>query len=638
MESTAKEIISKFNLEELFPKDNCPKCNKDKNSWNEEKSEWNREDSTEVAVKIFKTAINLSSEFLREVKINLEFRFSGFVTRIYGLTRHPDTGSYAIVLQFQQYGDLKKYFLKKIENLNWFELNNILKDICDGLSVIHKENYCHMDFHTGNILFGIDGVRLSDFGHSRPVNESPMVDKRPTIPLYTPDCYVTLMRQCWQPVPENRPKAEELFFMFAGWCNVLLSASIVNKNKYAEALGFKKELEIEWIRRLYNLKESPQMSSQLHFIYRKSKSHSSEKDESGVKEKWFEAQVKNLEIPYKEFKISSEPLGGSGCGELRLATWENCKDQVVIKKVQRDAEDSEECRKHFIYELYLHDLVKTADNVIKVFGFTKEKDEYEKESHLIVMEFANCGSLENYIEDPIIFNRLSWLDKIQLTLGIAEGLKCLHDKNIIHRDLHPGNVLIHDGTPKIADFGAGKQMGLTTSHRNGKMGAVCFREPKCHGCDDKPKYQMQKSSDIYSLGVIIWQISSGRAPFETIKDKIPKEELSERIAVGGEREKKVEGTPDRYVYLYEDCWKLEPENRPNIAQYIPVLIPTLHEFLSELDRVHNGNGAYLMLEEKFTQEEITVSMIKQLTDVDLEKLGVNKMGWRKNIQHAASKY
>jgi serine/threonine protein kinase len=62
------------------------------------------------------------------------------------------------------------------------------------------------------------------------------------------------------------------------------------------------------------------------------------------------------------------------------------------------------------------------------------------------------------------------------------------------------------------DFGAGKEISLTTSHRNGVMGAICYLDPQRCGT-----YKLRKLSDIYSLGVIFWQVFSGRKLFQRQK-------------------------------------------------------------------------------------------------------------------------
>jgi len=77
---------------------------------------------------------------------------------------------------------------------------------------------------------------------------------------------------------------------------------------------------------------------------------------------------------------------------------------------------------------------------------------------------------------------------------------------------------------------------------------------------------------------------------------------------------------------------------PNYQQFItsPNEIPTVYEFLKTLDDKFNTPGTYTQFEKTFIDEEITVNIIKDLSDIQLEKLGVTKSGWQKNIKQYAS--
>src|SRR4051812_41649335 len=67
-------------------------------------------------------------------------------------------------------------------------------------------------------------------------------------------------------------------------------------------------------------------------------------------------------------------------------------------------------------------------------------------------------------------------------------------------------------------------------------------------------------------------------------------------------------------------------------------LPSIGKFFSHLDQKYNNNNVYTKFEEAFLEEEITVNAIKDLTDDQLQKLGVIKIGWQKNIKQAAQKY
>jgi serine/threonine protein kinase len=82
-----------------------------------------------------------------------------------------------------------------------------------------------------------------------------------------------------------------------------------------------------------------------------------------------------------------------------------------------------------------------------------------------------------------------------------------------------------------------------------------------------PKFPYDKPSDIYSFGVLMWEISSGKFPFENYDDLI----LLRLAIIDGERETKISGTPEEYENLYKNCWKQEPEQRPTIGNVLSKL-------------------------------------------------------------------
>ncbi|CAI2193974.1 4861_t:CDS:2, partial [Funneliformis geosporum] len=81
------------------------------------------------------------------------------------------------------------------------------------------------------------------------------------------------------------------------------------------------------------------------------------------------------------------------------------------------------------------------------------------------------------------------------------------------------------------------------------------------------KFKYEKASDIYSYGVLMWEISSGVPPF---KELISKGDLVvlRLFIIDGHRENVIEGTPEDYKELYEKCWNSMPENRPNIKKVL----------------------------------------------------------------------
>src|ERR1043166_6235480 len=103
------------------------------------------------------------------------------------------------------------------------------------------------------------------------------------------------------------------------------------------------------------------------------------------------------------------------------------------------------------------------------------------------MQYADEGNLRKYLKDN--FETLTWNSKIKLAYQIAEGVKYLHGEKVFHRNLHPKNIVIHQGEAKIIDLSIAKSTEIETDEYE----MAPYIDPK-HFCkyDDK--------SDIYSRG------------------------------------------------------------------------------------------------------------------------------------------
>ncbi|RIA79502.1 kinase-like domain-containing protein, partial [Glomus cerebriforme] len=200
-----------------------------KQQWDINKSKWKRENEKEVAIKKFRNMTSASSEFMNEVKNNLELG-AGFCNKIYGVTRDTQNGEYAIVIEFQN--DFHSgNILNKLFNGS---IRSVISDF--GLSCPVNQNskvktlYGVLPFVAPEVLRGGEFTKAADiygFGMlmSEIINgEVPFIDrdydlhlafdicegKRPLIPEYTPEPYVDLMKRCWDPDPTYRPTAGEL--------------------------------------------------------------------------------------------------------------------------------------------------------------------------------------------------------------------------------------------------------------------------------------------------------------------------------------------------------------------------------------------------------------------------------------------
>ncbi len=145
----------------------------------------------------------------------------------------------------------------------------------------------------------------------------------------------------------------------------------------------------------------------------------------------------------------------------------------------------------------------THTNVVQVY------DLIEDDNLLwMVLEFVNGGDLASLVKEK---GRLSIDEVINIIIPVVEGLTCAHDQGIIHRDLKPANILLsRTSKPKISDFGIAK---MSQSSQLTQVGSVLGSPPymspeQCSGSS------VDKRTDIYSLGITLYELLSGKVPFE----------------------------------------------------------------------------------------------------------------------------
>ncbi|GES97465.1 kinase-like domain-containing protein [Rhizophagus clarus] len=295
-----------------------------------------------------------------------------------------------------------------------------------------------------------------------------------------------------------------------------------------------------------------------------------EKIKVDIEEEWIKKKIEDEDIiffKYNEFK-NIEKIDKGGFGVVNKAKT-NDRKQVALKVLSRI---DESIIKNFVKELKLLRTVSYHDNINTFLGISKNDISY-----IMVLEYANEGNLRDYLRKKC---SLDWKDKIQMALDITCGLKCLHFKEIIHRDLHSKNILVNNGRLLIADFGLSKQLTEDTSGSvANRMGMIEYIEPQCLR---SAHYVKNKKSDIYSLGVLLWEITSGRPPFYKVERNL----LGYHIGYANLREDPIEGTPLKYQQLYQICWDGDPKKRPDIDQVYDEIV----KISSQLDNVNDNEG------------------------------------------------
>lgn len=131
----------------------------------------------------------------------------------------------------------------------------------------------------------------------------------------------------------------------------------------------------------------------------------------------------------------------------------------------------------------------------------------EGEYRYLVLEYVNGNTLKDIIRQK---GRLNYQTAIQITIRILSALQHAHDNGIIHRDIKPQNVLIHaDGHVKVSDFGIARMTNaFTISKGDTVVGSVHYSSP-----EQATGSVVEATSDIYSTGVVLYEMLTGRVPF-----------------------------------------------------------------------------------------------------------------------------
>ncbi|EXX62345.1 uncharacterized protein OCT59_007117 [Rhizophagus irregularis] len=286
---------------------------------------------------------------------------------------------------------------------------------------------------------------------------------------------------------------------------------------------------------------------------------------------WIEESVsKEYYRFYERAHFSNIQKVGTGrFGKVYRANWKNSGKYLALRSFFNLDDVT---AKEVVHELKIHRDIQFHNNIIKFHGIAKfdpENQNFQSNNYLLVMEYADSGTLKNYLKEN--FNNLTWNDKCNLAYQLACAVSCLHNEGVVHRDLHSSNVLVRQNTIKLSDFGLSKRIELSSNAQSNLLGTIPYVDPKGFSERRENKNSTQISSlneksDIYSVGVLFWEISSGHPPFYTEGGQYDID-LALEISQGL-REKPIPNTPDDYIKVYTDCWSGEPVNRPTINQVV----------------------------------------------------------------------
>ena len=198
-----------------------------------------------------------------------------------------------------------------------------------------------------------------------------------------------------------------------------------------------------------------------------------------------------------------EQIGMGGMARVFRALDHRLNRQVAVKILREDLAEDAELRRRFHEESQAVAML-SHPNIVAVYDVSRSSDvEY------IVMELIDGITLKQYMQKK--GNKLNWREALHFITQIVKALGHAHSRGIIHRDIKPHNIMVlRDGSVKVADFGIARvASGGHSTLTQEALGSVHYISP-----EQARGSHIDERSDLYSAGVVLYEMITGRLPFE----------------------------------------------------------------------------------------------------------------------------
>ncbi|KAG0205974.1 hypothetical protein BGX28_002524 [Mortierella sp. GBA30] len=271
------------------------------------------------------------------------------------------------------------------------------------------------------------------------------------------------------------------------------------------------------------------------------------------------SEISSVPVPITAKNAKHADMIG-GIQEVQVATWKHSQVQILPADRWGPAQ-------YVLQEIQALHKLRKCRQILQLYGYLPNSSPNSPQIPALLLQQPSFGSLRQFLDHH--FDSIHWPERYKLALDITQGLRFLTAQGV-PCTLHSGNILVdNEGIAILTGFGVPD--GLVTSApcqmtaQPSPSSLIVYLAPE--SLQGKSNYS--PDWEVYSLGILLWELSSGRVPFDEIISRAeagPRlqknmEQLSSAI-VKGLREETIPGTPEIYEQLFKMCWESEGSSRP----------------------------------------------------------------------------
>ncbi|GBC32495.1 Piwi domain-containing protein [Rhizophagus irregularis DAOM 181602=DAOM 197198] len=303
------------------------------------------------------------------------------------------------------------------------------------------------------------------------------------------------------------------------------------------------------------------------------------------------------------------------CGSVNNKMYKANMYKLYAKTLKSFNSDNVTVTKEIIREIKLHKKVGIQEHILNFSGIT----ESDSNECLLVMSYTEGRTLRNYLNER--FSLMGWEIKCRFACEISNAIRSMHNNGVVHEDLNSNNILVHQDSIRISDFGLSRRI---KNKNKISYDTLPYDAPEVFNIKVEKWYSSKqieklKKCNVYSVGVLLWELYSGKIPFS---DREYDANLAKEIAQGL-RENIVEGTPEEYSNIYTKSWNGVPDMRPTIHEVVTAILTyTGHQILKDYKLDH---GLFI--------DGYDIKLGKQAA-VLVESVELKNAKFHKDIQHS----